>query len=117
MAEKFSFPQDLRDAQVQLHQARADLSSLLAGLPWSVEPMTGWTTDPEHTRGYRSERSDSPGWTQEEQDAVAALRARVLELSVTVSTHPFWATVDRGDVVAARMALKHAHEEPAAETT
>ncbi|MEU2856708.1 hypothetical protein [Streptomyces syringium] len=111
----FNFPTDLREAQVQLHQAHADLSAMLADLPWSVEPMKGWSSGAEHTRGYRSERPDSPGWTQDEQDTVAALRARALELSITVSTHPFWPTVDRDEVVAARMALKHAHEEPATE--
>ncbi|MEV7957904.1 hypothetical protein [Streptomyces sp. NPDC088141] len=32
-------------------------------------------------------------------------RARLLELSITVSTHPFWDSVDVGDRVEARMAL------------
>ncbi|MFE7267955.1 hypothetical protein ACFU9B_39100 [Streptomyces sp. NPDC057592] len=37
-------------------------------------------------------------------------RARLLELSTTVSTHPFWESVGAGDRVGARMALKHAYE-------
>ncbi|MFF4410344.1 hypothetical protein [Streptomyces sp. NPDC001404] len=41
---------------------------------------------------------------------MAALRARVLELSIAVSTHEFWGTVDAGPVVEARMPLKHVHE-------
>ncbi|MFB7214668.1 hypothetical protein [Streptomyces sp. NPDC056255] len=41
---------------------------------------------------------------------VTRFRARLLELSTTVSTHPFWESVEAGDRVAARMALKHAHE-------
>ena len=45
--------------------------------------------------------------------SLASLRAvYVPTLSTTVSTHPYWATVGEG-VVLARMALKHAHEQPA----
>ncbi|MGW2090053.1 hypothetical protein [Streptomyces sp. NPDC001880] len=36
--------------------------------------------------------------------------AQLLELSTTVSTHPFWDSVEADDRVAARMVLKHAHE-------
>ncbi|MFE7327866.1 hypothetical protein ACFU8W_23255 [Streptomyces sp. NPDC057565] len=36
-------------------------------------------------------------------------QAELLRLSTVVATHPYWATLDSG-VVAARMALKHAHE-------
>ncbi|WP_328908041.1 hypothetical protein OG230_00110 [Streptomyces sp. NBC_00234] len=46
---------------------------------------------------------------------VARFRAELLELSAVVSTHAFWAQVERGDLVQARMALKHAHEEAAGE--
>ncbi|WP_405658297.1 hypothetical protein OG379_01140 [Streptomyces sp. NBC_01166] len=41
---------------------------------------------------------------------MARLRKELLDLSLTVTTHPFWATVDKGEVVQARMVLKHAHE-------
>ncbi|MER5781316.1 hypothetical protein ABT104_06240 [Streptomyces mobaraensis] len=114
MAE-FDFPEDLRAAQVALHRAHAELTALLEQLPWSVEPMKGWTADPEPARGYRSERPDSPGWTSEQKEAVAALRKRALELSVFVGTHAFWKTVETGKVVEARMQLKRIQQEPAAE--
>ncbi|MFF1651720.1 DUF6233 domain-containing protein, partial [Streptomyces sp. NPDC058240] len=41
---------------------------------------------------------------------MAEFRARLLELTATVATHLYWATLGEEDVVAARMALKHAHE-------
>ncbi|KAB7832516.1 hypothetical protein [Streptomyces mobaraensis] len=104
------FPDQLLADQRALDQAREELSALAAPLPWSVEPMPGWSSDPDRDRGYRSERPDSPGWTPEQLQAVTALRRRVLELSIAVSTHPYWASVTEG-VVEARMALKRrAHE-------
>ncbi|MEJ8662125.1 MULTISPECIES: hypothetical protein [Streptomyces] len=50
---------------------------------------------------------DSPGYTDEQKAEDTRLRALVRDLSITVSTHPYWATLQGGDVVAARMALKH----------
>jgi hypothetical protein len=38
------------------------------------------------------------------------LRLELPELSAAVSAHPFWSTLERGDVVQGRMTLKHAHE-------
>ncbi|WP_368066350.1 hypothetical protein [Streptomyces sp. VNUA116] len=48
MAEAFDFPDDLCEAQLQLHQARAGLRAFLSdpALPWSVEPHDGWA-DPQ----------------------------------------------------------------------
>ncbi|MEU1670438.1 hypothetical protein ABZ752_00200 [Streptomyces roseifaciens] len=111
MAETFDFPDDLREAQQQLHQARAELRAFLADpdLPWSVEPHDGWT-DPQD-RWYPTQRPATTGWTEEQQQTAQALRARELELVIAVSGHPFWSTLDRGQVVAARMALKRAHEQ------
>ncbi|MER6241054.1 hypothetical protein ABT185_34275 [Streptomyces clavifer] len=40
----------------------------------------------------------------------ARFRASLLALLTAVETHPFRGTVDREQMVAARMALKHAHE-------
>ncbi|MCX4971219.1 hypothetical protein OHA98_42220 [Streptomyces sp. NBC_00654] len=37
-------------------------------------------------------------------------RRRLLELSTTVMTHPFWETLSGPDLVKARTALRHAHE-------
>ncbi|MEU3356131.1 hypothetical protein [Streptomyces sp. NPDC037389] len=104
MVETYDFPAPLRQAQAELHQVTADLAALGRTLPWSVVPLPGWTRPDGHW--YPSSRPDSPGWTEEQQQEMAALRARALELSIIVGTHPFWGTVEQGKVVKARMALK-----------
>ncbi|MFF4227398.1 hypothetical protein ACFYZH_31750 [Streptomyces abikoensis] len=109
MADNFHFPDSLRQAQLELHQVTADLAALGRTLPWSVVPLPGWSRPDGHW--YPSSRPDSPGWTEEQQQQVAALRARALELSIAVGTHPFWSTVEKGKVVEARMALKRVHED------
>lgn len=106
----FDFPQDLRDAQAALHEARAGYEEYAKTLPWSAEPMPGWESDKQLHSNYISAKPDSPGYTEEQATEVARFRARLLELSITVSTHSFWDSVDVGDRVGARMALKHAHE-------
>ncbi|MBY8846316.1 MULTISPECIES: hypothetical protein [unclassified Streptomyces] len=112
MATTYEFPSDLLAGQEELHQVRAELSALLKRLPWSVEPMDGFSDD----TGWRKvERPASPGWTEDEQAEVEKLRRREHELAVFVSTHRFWAEVAAGDRVAARSRLKHAHEEAAAQ--
>ncbi|MEV4917916.1 hypothetical protein AB0K47_14015 [Streptomyces tirandamycinicus] len=103
MAED-DFPDELRDAQLRLHQAR----SAYRALPWSVESAEGWTGEEGHYSGYRREFPASPGWTEAQRAEEATLRERVLTLSIEVSTHPYWAGLDRPEVVKARMALKHA---------
>ena len=105
VADTFDFPQDLLDAQMELHQVQAELHALYERLPWSAEPMVGYGEDFWRPRM----REDSPGYTDEEKDQLAALRARQLDLTVTVSCHEYWASCP-GDVVKARSALKHAHE-------
>ncbi|MEU0955845.1 hypothetical protein ABZ353_26450 [Streptomyces niveus] len=52
----------------------------------------------------------SPGYTPEQKTEEARLRREVLELSTTVSTHPYWSTLETGTTVDARMALKHVHD-------
>ncbi|MEV6841208.1 hypothetical protein AB0N17_43205 [Streptomyces sp. NPDC051133] len=112
MATTYGFPSDLLAGQEELHQVRAELSALLKRLPWSVEPMDGFSDD----TGWRKvERPASPGWTADEQAEVEKLRRREHELAVFVSTHRFWAEVAAPDRVEARTKLKHAHEEPAEE--
>ncbi|MFF4248921.1 hypothetical protein ACFYY2_31270 [Streptomyces sp. NPDC001822] len=106
----YTFPADLRDAQIALLQARAALEQYTAGHPGSVEPMPGWKAEKQLHSDYRPEKPESAGYTPEQKVEVARLRKDALDLSVTVSTHPFWATVDRGEVVEARMALKRAQE-------
>ncbi|MEU8877117.1 hypothetical protein AB0D24_39495 [Streptomyces javensis] len=38
------------------------------------------------------------------------LRDRQQKLTITVVTHPFWATLEGPDRATARMQLKHAHD-------
>ncbi|MEU0910063.1 hypothetical protein ACH4KU_02015 [Streptomyces althioticus] len=107
MAATYDFPSDLLAGQEELHQVRAELSALLKRLPWSVEPLDGFSDD----NGWRKvERPASPGWTEDEQAEVEKLRRREHELAVFVSTHRYWAELTGSDGVHARSALKHAHE-------
>ncbi|MGW6570425.1 hypothetical protein [Streptomyces sp. NPDC054975] len=103
------FPNDLIEAQRDLHQARAEYAALCRTLPWSVEPMPGWPGEVHpHTGVVTGGREDSPGWTEEQQAEHARLLALVRDLSITVSAHPYWQTQEGGEgVVEARMALKH----------
>ncbi|MFI6348787.1 hypothetical protein [Streptomyces sp. NPDC050560] len=105
MAPTYDFPDDLLAGQEELHQVRAELLALLKRLPWSVEPLDGFTD----THGYRPvERPASPGWTEDEQQEVEKLRARERELAVFVTTHRHWSRVAADETVDARMALKQA---------
>ncbi|MGW2641994.1 hypothetical protein [Streptomyces sp. NPDC001348] len=105
MAATYDFPSDLLAGQEELHQVRAELSALLKRLPWSVEPLDGFSDE----GGWRKvERPASPGWSADEQAEVEKLRRREHELAVFVSCHRFWAEVAAGDRVDARTKLKHA---------
>ncbi|MER5433399.1 hypothetical protein [Streptomyces sp. NPDC002588] len=107
MAKTYDFPSDLRAGQEELHQVRAELSALLKRLPWSVEPLDGFSD----AGGWRKiERPASPGWTADEQAEVEKLRRREHELAVFVSCHRFWSDVAAEDRVEARTRLKHAPE-------
>ena len=108
MAATHDFPSDLLAGQEELRQVREELLALLKRLPWSVEPLDGFSDD---TGWRRVERPASPGWTEDEQAEVEKLRERERELAVFVSCHRFWAETATEDKVAARMRLKHAHEE------
>lgn len=108
----FDFPPRLRALQAQLHRVRAEYTALCASLPWSTEPLPGWTAQ----EGRYSSRGDvppSPGYTPEQQLARERLERRLRRLAGVVTTDPFWQSVEREKVFAARMALKRAHE-PAA---
>lgn len=109
-APAFDFPQDLRDAQVALLTTRAQYEEYARALPLSAEPMPAWEAEKQLHSAYQPSRPASPGYTEEQHATVARFRAELFRLSVVVSTHPFWDTVDREQVVGARMALKHAHE-------
>ncbi|WP_326793445.1 hypothetical protein OHA79_45265 (plasmid) [Streptomyces sp. NBC_00841] len=83
----FDFPQDLRDAQIALHETRAAYEQYAKALPWSAEPTPGWESDKQLHSNYQSGKPDSPGYTGEQAAQVAEFQARLLELSMTVSTH------------------------------
>ncbi|MGW1544193.1 hypothetical protein ACWCPM_28815 [Streptomyces sp. NPDC002309] len=104
MATTFDFPSDLRAGQEELHQVRAELSALLKRLPWSVEPLDGFSD----AGGWRKiERPASPGWSDDEQAEVEKLRRRERELAIFVTTHRYWSDVTAQDRVDARADLKH----------
>lgn len=110
MGASYDFPSDLLTAQEELHQVRAELSVLLKRLPWSVEPLDGFSDD----NGWRKvERPASPGWTADEQAEVEKLRQREHELAVFVTTHRYWEQFTGPERVSARTGLKHVHEAPA----
>ncbi|MFE9094175.1 hypothetical protein [Streptomyces sp. NPDC007264] len=109
MAATYDFPSDLLAGQEELHQVRAELLALLKRLPWSVEPLEGFSDD---TAWRKVERPASPGWTEDEQAEVEKLRRRERELAVFVSGHRFWSQVAKEEKVDARMRLKHVAEEP-----
>ncbi|MEV6165743.1 hypothetical protein AB0L71_28285 [Streptomyces sp. NPDC052052] len=105
----YNFPADLRAAQLALHQTRAEYDEYSKTLPWSAEPMPGWEHDKQLHSNYVSAKPDSPGYTEEQAAEVRRFEAELLRLSVEVSTHPHWATLNDG-VMEARMALKRVHE-------
>jgi hypothetical protein len=113
VATTYDFPSDLLAGQEELHQVRAELSVLLKRLPWSVEPVDGFSDD----NGWRKvERPASPGWSADEQAEVEKLRQREHELAVFISTHRYWSGLTGPERVSARSQLKHAHEAPPEET-
>lgn len=72
MARAFDFPSDLLDVQEELRQVAGDLTVLLKGLPWSVEPHPGFS-DPDIWRPRKRPTTDS--WSEEDQAEVQRLRA------------------------------------------
>jgi hypothetical protein len=108
VATPYDFPSDLLAGQEELHQVRAELSALLKRLPWSVQPLDGFSD----AGGWRKvERPASPGWTADEQAEVEKLRRREHELVVFVTTHRYWARFTGPDGVDARSRLKHAQRD------
>jgi hypothetical protein len=104
----YDYPDDLLRAQRDLDQVRADLAARLAALPYSVEPMEAW----ERPEGYWLATSraypDSPGWPQQEQEEVAALRKTERDLTAMIVAHGFWSEIDRPERPDARSRFKHA---------
>ncbi|MFI2370517.1 hypothetical protein [Streptomyces sp. NPDC018833] len=101
------FPDDLRAAQIRLHQATSELATLCRTLPWSVEPMAGWPgTEHPHTGEVTGGRESSPGWSKEQKQAVKRLRMECTDLSIRIAAHPYWQTVDGEERVKARSVLR-----------
>jgi hypothetical protein len=108
MAET-EFPEDLRAAQVRLHQATAELAALCRTLPWSMEPMPGWPgTEHPYTGEVTGGREDSPGWSEEQKQAVKRLRMECTDLSIRITTHAYWASVEGEQRAQAHSELKAA---------
>ncbi|MFD8024534.1 hypothetical protein ACFV6G_29470 [Streptomyces lavendulae] len=99
-----TFPDDLLKLQERLHRAHAEHRAYLAGLPWSVEPVAGWSRGERFS--HRGDVPDSPGWSDEQKETVDRMWAGIREFSIAVVDHPYWATVPRDAVVNARMQLK-----------
>ncbi|MGW7006573.1 hypothetical protein ACWGCW_28080 [Streptomyces sp. NPDC054933] len=104
MAE-YDFPDDLRTLQTDLEAARAELAALYGRLPHRSMAMPEPYVD---VRGIQ--HPASPGWTDEEHQAVDALWARQRELSAAITWHPFFSTLTGPDRPVARMALKHLND-------
>jgi hypothetical protein len=103
------FPDDLRAAQTRLHQATSELAALTRSLPWSVEPMAGWpAAEHPHTGEVTGGREASPGWTEEQKLTVKRLRLECTDLSVRITTHSYWLTLEGEQRVRARSELKAA---------
>ncbi|MFD3931765.1 nucleic acid-binding protein [Streptomyces sp. NPDC058614] len=104
----YDYPDDLLQLQQDLNTARAELSALLKRLPYSVEPMEAWQRPEGHWLAASPARPDSPGWTGQEQQDVAALREQERGLSAAIVTHVFWSEVAAPERTDARSNLKHA---------
>ncbi|MFD7961232.1 hypothetical protein ACFV5J_10565 [Streptomyces zaomyceticus] len=105
MADTPRFPNDLLDFQQRLHQARAEYTALCRALPWSVVPLPGWpgAVHP-HTGQATGGRDACPGYTPEQEAEEKRLWDLVRQLSVAVSTHPYWAALEkRAGLVKAQM--------------
>ncbi|MFF4321412.1 hypothetical protein [Streptomyces sp. NPDC001568] len=104
MTAESSFPDDLLQLQERLHRAHAEHRVHLAALPWSVEPMKGWTRGERYS--HRGDVPDSPGWTDEQKATVDRMWAEIRELSIKVVEHPHWKGVSADTLVESRMRLK-----------
>ncbi|MEU9263325.1 hypothetical protein AB0D68_33445 [Streptomyces sp. NPDC048212] len=109
----YDYPQDLLDAQVALDEVQAERDRFAQSLPWSADSLPGWRADKKLHSDYRPEKPDGPGYTPEQAERLAAYRARILELTTQVLTHPYWATLSGPDRVEARTVLKRVHDAPA----
>lgn len=106
------FPDDLVQAQRDLHKATADLKGFLNAHPEPPEPVDGWNAKRGEGSWRDSQRDPSPGWSDEDKALEAQLRRQLLDLIGKVHSHPHWNTLTGPDLVKARMALKHIDDQP-----
>ncbi|MET7526554.1 hypothetical protein ACFYSJ_31925 [Streptomyces sp. NPDC005248] len=110
----YDFPEDRATPSSRCTGPAPRTSSTRPACRGRPNPLTGWESERQPYTSFRSGKADSPGYTAEQATEVARYQAELVRLSVEVSTHPYWSTLD-GGAVAARMTLKHAHEQPADE--
>ncbi|MFF4699901.1 hypothetical protein [Streptomyces chattanoogensis] len=101
------FPDDLVRLQRDLDEAYAALRQFLDEHPTSPEPMDGWHDVRGNGYWHDRHKEPSPGWSDGDKQLEANLRQCLLRLVTKVHTHPHWDTLSGGDLVAARMKLKH----------
>ncbi|GAA2785241.1 hypothetical protein GCM10010441_07740 [Kitasatospora paracochleata] len=97
----FEFPDDLKAAQARLELARAAHHAYLADLPKWTEPR------PERTLPDGTVVPAEPGWNPDMHDQADRLIEAERQAAHAVWAHPFWKTLETGDIVDARTALKH----------
>ncbi|GAA2439371.1 hypothetical protein [Streptomyces glaucus] len=107
-----AFPADLLVAQRTAAELYAALHTLQARLPWSREPHDGWPEETERGREHPG-RPASPGWTEDDAAEYDRLFAALRDATAAVQGHGWWERckaegIKGADLVAARMALKHA---------
>ncbi|MEU0163826.1 hypothetical protein ABZ154_34910, partial [Streptomyces sp. NPDC006261] len=95
-APRTTSPKTSATPQLALHRTRTAYEEYVRALAWSADPLPGWETEKQLHSGFRSSKPASFGYTEEQHAEVARFRAELLELSIAVSTHPFWDQVERG---------------------
>ncbi|MFZ3595101.1 hypothetical protein [Streptomyces sp. BH104] len=106
-----TFPSDLLAAQKRLAELYAQVAAFpkARNLPWSVEPLDGWKAvkSAHADKVEREGRPDSPGWSQEDQDAYAKLWDELAEKAQFVQCHAYWSGIEGSKLVKQRMLLKN----------
>ncbi|MET9083242.1 nucleic acid-binding protein [Streptomyces sp. NPDC004237] len=103
----FEYPADLIKLQQELNTVRFDLDTLFRKLPYSAEPIDAWQRPDGYWLSTSPSYEDSPGWSEEEQEQVIALRDRERDLAAKIVTHRFWSEVAGPERPGARSQLKH----------
>ncbi|MPY53973.1 nucleic acid-binding protein [Streptomyces acidicola] len=104
----YDFPDDLLQLQQDLNTACAELSALVSGLLCSVELMEAWQRPEGYWLAASPAYPDSPGWSEQEQKDVAALRERERDLAAAIVTHRFWNEIAGSERPDARSQLRYA---------